>query len=349
MVQRADISTRPQLPPVGFLDHDRSRKEEDAYQDRNIGAPQALPPPAPLQSPAHQYPPGPPPPYSHPAPTSQYFPNTNPSTPAGMRTPPESRRTSGGDEKEAVKQTVRQSLPSISEALGDNQPAYHSSLPPQTTPSAHPAPPPRPALASSPSPRSHRMEPPQLPPEHNAAPTSHYAQYRRDTPQHSYPPVETSKTVYADARPPPHVQTTRSPPPQASQHRNSYPPAAPQRSPSHEYPPQHPTGAMGPPSFPYGYQPYPPRYAQPAPPQGSGATPVYQPSLSNGAPSSATAGWKSESSRYSGEERTYGDSVKRQLDMYDLEGALNDVSYLQYRHCRNHMLTCIRSPNQAAS
>lgn len=81
---------------------------------------------------------------------------------------------------------------------------------------------------------------------------------------------------------------------------------------------------MGPPSFPYGYQPYPPRYAQPTPPSSANAGPIYQPSLSSAAPPTPSAGWKSEGGRY-GEERPYGESVKRHLDMYDLEGALNDV------------------------
>jgi hypothetical protein len=317
---------RPQLPPVGYLDHDKIRRDEDGYQDRMPAASQILPPPMPTASPAHQYPSGPPPPYSHPAPPTQYHHSTAASTTSSMRTPPESRRTSG-DEKEAIKQTVRQSLPSISEALGvDNQPAYHSSLPSQTAPSA-PLPPTRPALVSSPSPRSHRMEPPQHAPEHHAPAPAHYSQYRQDTPQHpSYPPVEAPRHSYSDSRPPMHAPATRSPPPhRPAQHASQYPPTTGRQSPAREQPPQHTSGAMGPPAVPYGYQPYPPRYAQPAPPPSATAGPLYQPSLNNAAPNAPSAAWKTENARYGGEERPYGDSVKRQLDMYDLEGALNDV------------------------
>jgi hypothetical protein len=322
---------RPQLPPMGYLDHDKARRDEDVYQDRLTGAPQVLPPP-PAASPAHQYPAGPPPPYSHPAPPTQYFSNNTSSTPANMRTPPESRRTSDNNEKEAIKQTVRlslPSLPSISEALGvESQPTYRPSLPPQTTPSSTHAPPTH-SLAASPSPRSHRMEPPQQPAEQHTAPTSHFSQYRQDAQRHpSYPSADASRPSYADSRPSVHMQAPRSPPPQRSVHHPSqYAPTAAPRSPAHEQPPQHPTGAMGPPSFPYGYAPYPSRYAAAAPPPApSPAGPIYQPSLSNPAPSTTPTNWKAENARYGGEERTYGDSVKRQLEMYDLGGALSDVS-----------------------
>ncbi|KAM0694972.1 hypothetical protein Q7P36_005328 [Cladosporium allicinum] len=319
---------RPQLPPMGYLDHDKARRDEDVYQDRLTGAPQVLPPP-PAASPAHQYPSGPPPPYSHPAPPSQYMSNITSSTPANVHTPPESRRTSE-NEKEAIKQTVRHSLPSISEALGvETKPIYRPTLPVQTTPSSTHALPPTHGLASSPSPRSHGMEPPQQPSEQHTAPTSHFAQYRQDAQRHpSYPSADAPRPSYADSRPPVHMPAARSPPPQRSAHHPSqYAPTPTPRSPAHEQPPQHPPGAMGPPSFPYGYQPYPSRYAAAAPPPPAPAAgPIYQPSLSNAAPSSAPTPWKAENARYGGEERTYGDSVKRQLEMYDLAGALSDIS-----------------------
>lgn len=316
---------RPQLPPMGYLDHDKARRDEDVYQDRISGAQQILPPP-PAASPAHQYPSGPPPPYSHPAP-AQYLPTTTPSTPANMHTPPESRRTSE-NEKEAIKQTVRQSLPSISEALGvESQPMYRPSLPLQTTPSSTQLQHPTHGLASSPSPRSHRMEPPQPPAEHHPAPQSHFSQYRQDTQRHSsYPSADAPRPPYAESRPSMHMPPSRSPPPQRAVHNPSqYAPTTAPRSPTHEQPPQHPAGAMGPPSFPYGYQPYPQRYAAPAPVPAPNAGPIYQPSLSNAAPSTAATNWKAENARYGGEDRTYGDNVKRQLEMYDLGGALNEV------------------------
>ena len=338
--------TRPQLPPMGYLDHDKARRDEDVYQDRLTGAPQALPLP-PAASPAHQYPSGPPPPYSHPAPPSQYMSNITSSTPANTHTPPESRRTSE-NEKEAIKQTVRHSLPSISEALGvETKPIYRPTLPVQTTPSSTHAPPPTHGLASSPSPRSHRMEPPQQSSEQHTAPTSHFAQYRQDAQRHpSYPSADAPRPSYADSRPPVHMPAARSPPPQRSAHHPSqYAPTPTPRSPAHEQPPQHPSGAMGPPSFPYGYQPYPSRYAAAAPPPPAPAAgPIYQPSLSNAAPSSAPKPWKAENARYGGEERTYGDSVKRQLEMYDLAGALSDVRKPSTEDVMMHKLTPHRFP-----
>jgi hypothetical protein len=312
---------------MGYIDHDKARRDEDVYQDRLTGAPQPLPPP-PAASPAHQYPSGPPPPYSHPAPPTHYMTNTTISTSANIHTPPESRRASD-NEKEAIKQTVKLSLPSISEALGvESQSAYRPSLPMQTTPSSTHPPLPTHGLAASPSPRSHRMEPPQQPSEQHPAPPSHFSQYRQDAQRHpSYPSVDASRPSFADSRPPVQMPAARSPPPQRSAHHSSqYAPTPASRSPTHEQPPQHPAGAMGPPSFPYGYQPYPSRYTAPAPTPASSAGPIYQPSLSNAAPTSASTTWKAENAKYGGEERTYGDSVKRQLEMYNLGGALSDVS-----------------------
>jgi len=313
---------------MGYFDHEKARRDEDAYQERLAGGQQVQSAPLPAASPAHQYPSGPPPPYSHPAPPAQYLPTTTtPSTPATMHTSPESRRASD-NEKEAIKQTVRQSLPSISEALGvESQPIYRSSLPLQTTPASTQPPPLTHGLAASPSPRSRRMESTQQPPEQHAGTPSHFSQFRQEAPRHpSYPSVDAPNPSYADSRPPVHMPAARSPPPQRSAHHPSqYAPTTAPRSPTHEQPPQHPAGSMGPPSFSYGYQPYPQRYGAPAPPPPANPGPIYQPSLSNAAPSTASTSWKSENARYGGEERPYGDSVKRQLEMYDLAGALTDV------------------------
>jgi len=306
---------------------EKARREEDRYQSRDAGAPQALPPTT-APSP---YPSGPPPPYSHPLPPQQAYFNTLPGPHAGVRTPPESRRT-GSDEKEAIKQTVRQSLPSISEALGvDNQPAYHTTLPPQTTPASLHQQAPASVARSSPSPtrRAYAMEPPQIPAEHQTHGHPHYAQYRQEAPsQQSYPPMDTPRAAYAESRPPLHIQTAQSPSVRHSQHPSQYPPPAAQPSPVYEQPPAQSSSSMAPPQFPYGYQPYPPRYAHPSPQPSSNQGPIYQPSLTNAAPPTPTTSWKSENapSRFGNEERAYGDSVKRHLDSYDLEAALDQVS-----------------------
>lgn len=312
---------------------EKARRDEDMYQNRNAGAPQTLPP----TTASSPYPTGPPPPYSHPLPPQQSFANAMPGAQVGVRTPPESRRTSGGDEKEAIKQTVRQSLPSISEALGvDNQPAYHTALPPQTTAVSAFQPAPAIVARSSPSPtrRPYAMEPPQSSADHqthaHAHAHPHYSQYGQEVPlASSYPPVDTPRAAYAESRPPLHVQTAQSPSVRAHQS-SQYPPPATQPSPVYEQAPAQSSSSMAPPQFPYGYQPYPPRYAQPSPQSSSNQGPIYQPSLTNAAPPTPAASWKTEgsNSRFGNEERAYGENVKRHLDLYDLEAALDQVRLL---------------------
>lgn len=109
----------------------------------------------------------------------------------------------------------------------------------------------------------------------------------------------------------------------------------PQTSPSFEQ--LSSAGSMGPPHFPYGYTPYPPKYARPTPPATGSSGPIYQPSANYPPPSSASATWRSDSStKYSGgqgsEPGDYSASVKRHLDLYDLEGALNEVRNLNHRN-----------------
>ena len=330
-------STRPQLPALSYLDVDKVKREEDSYQTRNIGG--AAPSP---------YPSGPPPPYSHPPPTS-HLANSWSSVQSGVRTPPESRRTSG--EQEDAKHATRQSLPSISEALGvDSQTSYSAPTPAPPSASAHqshqtPVPP------SSPK-RSYGMEPPPVP--HSSYTSnggySDYPQYRETPRPHSYAPQEPSRAAYAPERPPLHLQTSQAPPPSHSQpSAYNYPTST---SPGYDHPSNSSAGSMPPPSVPYGYQPYPPRYAQPTPPSSVNGGPIYQPSANYPAPSTPNSSWKTESSRY-GEPRSitsadYSSSVKRHLDMFDLEGALNDVG-ITCGSFKLYVLTWRRFLNLAAS
>jgi hypothetical protein len=89
---------------------------------------------------------------------------------------------------------------------------------------------------------------------------------------------------------------------------------------------------MAPPTFPYGYTPYPPRYAQPTPPSSGTNGPIYQPSATYPAPPTPSSSWRSENgSRAAVSDPAngagdYSASVKRHLDLYDLEGALNEIS-----------------------
>lgn len=330
------LPLRPQLPALSYLEVDKVKREEEAYhQQRTTGTPQSLSASA-GASPTYHYPQGPPPPYSH----AHGAPPTN-SWHTSVHTPPESRRTSE-HEKESVK--PRQSLPSISEALGkvDNQASFASAtVPPSTLQSAHP---PQSQTTAPPSPGTRRpypMEPPQL-----AASTaysgsssySHPTQYRPEPArQSSYPPPDSARPAPA-AYPPvldtpsSHMQTSQAssrPAPTSTSFSR-----AEERSPSYDQQysahSANSTSSMGPPSsFPYGYTPFPPRYANAnaTPSTSSSSGPIYQPSTTYGPPQSSQPSWKSESTRYDDRGLAHhSDTVKRHLDFFDLEASLNEVS-----------------------
>ncbi|KAK1085791.1 glutamate--cysteine ligase [Friedmanniomyces endolithicus] len=281
-----DTNRRPQLPALHYLDIDKVKREEEAYHNRYT-APQTLPPVTTATS-TYPYPAGPPPPYSQPSPVATHHSHAWPGAQANVHTPSESRRKSR--EEHDAKQATRQSLPSISEALGvDSQTSYHHTSTSTSVP--HP-PASQPAVAPA-SPligvRRYGMDPPPAPPQSFAGNNGTML------PPHTYAP-----------KPPPlHLQTT--PPVHQQPHATfSYPSHT---SPSYEQPLSQPASSMAPPGIPYGYTPYPPRYAQPAPPFGVTSGPIYQPS-------------------YAASESGPGDysaSVKRHLDMYDLEGALSEI------------------------
>ncbi|KAJ9632249.1 glutamate--cysteine ligase [Taxawa tesnikishii (nom. ined.)] len=290
------------LPPINHLsqlDVDKIKQEAD-YQHRNTDITPVGMATSAVTSPTYQYPSGPPPPYSQPAPSG--IPQSH--------TPPGSRRTSGED-KEQTKQQPKQSLPSIHEALGVEQPAPYTSqptCPPPMQTLFHPAAPPSPSPSSR---RSREATPPRDPtetrPPYSASETQRHPQlHPLHTPRSPVqPPSRTAPQPYSHAEP----------------------------SPIHERPPP-PSGSMVPPSFPYGYAPYPPQYTYPPPPPPpsnlSGA--VYQPSVSQQAPAAQPPLWKTEkpfSNSTPGipvSGAPYGESVKRHLDMFDFEAALNEVA-----------------------
>jgi len=299
---------------------DKVKREEEAYQSRNMGAPQPLPALA-AASPTYPYPSGPPPPYSQPPQHANIWLGAQ-----STRTPPMSRRPSVG-EQENIKQTVntvRQSLPSLSEALGVDS---HNSYParPPLPPVSH-----APSVAPSPPPstvRSFGVEAPHA--THPTAPAlPPHPSYRPEPPTSPQDSARPSYTSPSD-RPPLRLQTAHPP---ARQQQASYPPHPSDISPAYEQPPTQAPNAMGPPGFPYGYAPYPPRYAQPAT-SSTTVGPIYQPSVAYPAPQTPSSTWKSENatSRVGSDDRPaapadYSTSVKRHLDLYDLEGSLNEVS-----------------------
>ena len=311
---------RAALPPIKMLDIEKIKREEAEYQARGTTMNMA---PSAVNSPTISYPSGPPPPYSRPS-----YPDA--------RTPPEARRPS---QEDSSKQGNKQSLPSIHEALGVEQP---SSYPPATHRPYSSAPQPAyhaPVTAPAPaSPVSARrsfaaMEPPPPPPQPAAfthGPRSPYTQPHQEIGlHHQSEHQERQRSVYAP-QPPPSLQHGQSPLAHQSQYPRPYSVAGP--APSHERTASHPLSmppAAPPPAphhtLPYGYAPapaaapapYPSHYAYPpsAPHSAATTSSIYQPSITQPAPLPA-----SEPGRV-----PFGDSVKRHLDMWDFGEALNEV------------------------
>ena len=325
---------RPHLPALSYLDVDQVKREEESHQTHStLATPQHS---APVASPTyHHYPGGPAPPtYTHSTPQHA---NTWPGMNSSVHTPPASRRTSG-DEQEGTKQPARHSLPSISEALGPGPldshtqftPVNVTSQPPPPPPSSHLPPPPQSAVPRSPQPSARRSYPMEPPPSQSHA---HFSYFRQDSagPIHTYTSPDVAKPPYgplADGRQPLNGHAEH-PPPRSQ-------PAAPYSatqttSPSYDRPQAEAGSSMPPPSstFAYGYQSHPPRYP-PASTNGNPG-PIYQPSTQYPAPTTpATPSWKAENgpSRYLDERSPaapYGESVKRHLEAYDIEEALNEV------------------------
>ncbi|KAF2470142.1 GCS-domain-containing protein [Lindgomyces ingoldianus] len=319
------------LPPINHLDADNVKREEVDYQ-RKHSAPAMV-------SPLHPFP-GPPHPYSN-------HQSSNASSVlgalGGLLSPPESRRTSG-DEKEQ-RPPARQSLPSIHEALGSEQPLPYPAPPPSAPVSA---PPPYlpPTTATSPSDQRVRafstdLHGSQGPPNPFSHPRSPYM----NTPTSSAPPPPPhsqadplSRPSFSSSQHNPKLptlhplRTTQSPPPSASRPNapNSYPL---QPSPAYESSAPHSAGPM---NQHYGYSQYSPNYPLSAPPPG-GPGQAYPPSAAtySAPPRFPPPSWRSDSAEISRieEKKTarsslapYGESVKRHLDSFDVEASLNEIA-----------------------
>ncbi|WPH02567.1 Hypothetical protein R9X50_00543200 [Acrodontium crateriforme] len=310
-------NNRPQLPSLNRMDVEKS---QDTY---GAGTPKSLPP---VTLPSPTYSSGPPPPYSHPTPTSQYT-NGWSAAQSGVHTPPESRRTSH-EIHDGAKQSSRQSLPSISEALGvDNNGGSFSST--RTSPPSTHQPPSQP-LATSPRTIQEPARPEHCEsrPPYSNAPTYSYPHYGRKSPVQ-----ESARSTYASAQDHPsslHIQTAQPatrPPAQAAPYSYHSQPTTS----THETPASHPAGSMAPPAAPYGYQPYPPRYSQATPPTSANSNgPIYQPSLVSPSPQTPSSTWNNDNApaRFGPGERPagYGEHVKRHLDLWDLDAGLNDIA-----------------------
>ena len=126
---RANISSGA-LPSISYLDLEKVKREASEYNQRQLPS-VAMTIPAPtILSPSTMYS-GPPPPYSYPS-------STTASSISGLNgyiSPPESRRTSDDDKEppqppQAPPIPSLQSLPSIHEALGGDQPLPYTSVAP---------------------------------------------------------------------------------------------------------------------------------------------------------------------------------------------------------------------------
>lgn len=339
------------------MDSNRFKREESEYQ-RKLSTPAMASPLRPYPGLSHLH-------GNHQPPAA----NAAPGSLAGLLSPPESRRTSG-DEKDAHKSAARQSLPSISEALGAEQ-----SLP---YPGPVPPPPSVPAQASqhyvpvsantSPSdsrkrpfePDSYSAQGPSNPFSHPRSPfiSTSASQVPPPPPQSqldstSRPAYEARpqypKTQHSSRLPSLHaIKTTQSPPPPVARPNlpySSYPPAP---SPAYEPPAPQPAEPM---NHHYGYPPQYTSYPVSAPAP-AGPPAAYPPST---AAYPAPSRYYPTSLRDNTEARLeekklnraslapYGESVKRHLDSFDLEASLNEVCGTTHPFVITSLI-CIRWP-----
>ncbi|KAK8248642.1 hypothetical protein IWZ00DRAFT_300471 [Phyllosticta capitalensis] len=290
------------LPSIAQMDNDK-----DILRKHSVAA---------MVSPSSPYtnPPPPPPYVRHP-----------PASLAGLVSPPDSRRTSG-DEQEQKPAPVRQSLPSIHEALGSDQrmPYPHTSVPPPASQFYQPPPPSVPSHHDSgrrpfqdspahfappppPRPRSPFMNPPAQPP---------YSQPHQEPPRPTLPnshnpnlptlhPLRTEPSPVNGSRPPanyhhyqplaPYDQNPPNPPPPANM-----PPQQQQQQQQQPPPPPPPQQQQQQQQQPFGYTTFSTPYASysgppPPPPPANHASPGYPaPGPGYSAPQTYPPTWRSD-------------------------------------------------------
>ncbi|KAG9201069.1 hypothetical protein G6514_006450 [Epicoccum nigrum] len=326
------------------MDPNRFKREEGDYQ-RKLSTPAMVSPLHPHSAPAHSH-------GTHQSPPV----GTKPGSLAGLLSPPESRRTSG-DEKETYKPAARQSLPSISEALG---------APEQSLPYAGPVPPP----PSVPAPTSQHYAPtpanisPSESRKRPFEPDSYSAQGPPNPFSHPRSPFASGSAQVPPPPPPPQSQLdsqTRPlyephPPYSTAQHNPRLPSLHPIKT------TQSPTPLVARPTLPYSSYPSAPPavYDSPAPQptehvnhqHGYSKPPYASYPPPAPAPSGPPAAYPPHTSAYSAQPRyyptslrdntearleekklnraslaPYGESVKRHLDSFDLEASLNEVKF----------------------
>ncbi|KAF2851639.1 GCS-domain-containing protein [Plenodomus tracheiphilus IPT5] len=334
------------LPSINHLDSDRIKREEADYQRKKHAAATTMPSPLhPYSGPLHLH-------------TNHHQPPPASSAPGslgGLLSPPESRRTSG-DENESQRPTARQSLPSIHEALGSEQPlSYPSTVPPPSAlvsapqhylPPAVTAAPPadqRPrhfaselhASQGPSNPFSHPRSPflgsaaSQVPPppppqsQNDSLPRPPFSDPRQpySTPQHN-PKLPTLHPL----------KTAQSPPPSTARPNASYPSYPPPTA-HYESAASQSASSM---NHHYPYSQYPPNYPH-STPSASAPNSAYPPSAStySAPPRYPPPTWREGNSELAHLEEKkinrsslapYGESVKRHLESFDLEASLNEMA-----------------------
>lgn len=276
---------------------------------------------------------GPPPPYSYPS-------STTSSVVGGLTgyiSPPESRRTLD-DDKEPLLLPRTILLPSIHEALGSEKSMAYSSVPrnmhsppPIATIPLHDNPPP--------APRTYTDSIPQGPPNPFASAHSSTSFLARKPPerhlqshcggysQAEYLPSRYSAVDSPVVQPPPPPQTPRTIPSPVSASRATF--YSSQRQ-QHPPPPCHPPYSVQPVNPAYTYTSMPPASSYPPP---TSSIHAYQP------PPLPPSHWHCDGPEQDRAEevrrriskgsppggQTFGESVKRHLDTFDLETSLNEV------------------------
>lgn len=334
------------LPSINHLDADRVKREDMDYQRKHSAA--AVP------SPLHPHHPGP----LHLHSTHQPSPaSAVPASLGGLLSPPESRRTSG-DERDPLRPSARQSLPSIHEALGSEQPLpYPATVPPPTALMSAPQHYLPPSATTSPADKRPRHFPPDLHASQGPSnPFSHSRSPFIGSSASQVPPPPPPAQTHAESlpRPPfsesrpsystPHhnpklpslhpLKTAQSPSTSAARPNVTYPSYPPQSAPYEAPTPQ----SAAPMNQHYSYPPhYPPSYPHSAPPA-SAPHSTYPPSAStySAPPRYPPPAWRDTNAEMAHLEEKkigrsslapYGESVKRHLESFDLEASLNEVSF----------------------
>lgn len=362
--QSADgLTDRPPLPSLPYLDTEKIKREQYLYSNSipvttslNMNAP------PPLISPTTTYS-GPPPPYSYPASTVSSSlggreGHTVPPPPPPPPPPPlnhsyappsESRPAYGDDKDRSMHHASRQSLPSIQEALKqDHGITINSLLSPTTTA----APPRTQYITQSPTSPSNTRTfgevPPRRPPEsyptHDPTNSRPYDSYERTTTTRpTFSPrlsSLTNQSPLTSSKPnDSHPATSMSP----SMHsRAKAPSSKPRQPPSPGYP--FGNQRSSPPTSSYmpkpGPHPYPYTTSNPAVTAYPGSS-IHQSTWRD----LALEAKRAEEIRQAtirdsppGPHRTYGESVKRQLDNFDIETSLNEVGHTPFQGLHRSLL-----------